>query len=42
MRRFGLRKLETLKTRAAAYGCCECPDVCSCDPGGPDIPILTA
>ena len=34
MRRFSISARETLKTPAANYGCCECPDVCECDPNG--------
>lgn len=30
MRRFALNRFDTMKTAAAAYGCCECPEVCRC------------
>ena len=31
MRRFALNTSDTLKTPAAAYACCQCPWVCSCN-----------
>ena len=32
MRGFEINKQSTLRTRAAAYGCCQCPWICSCRP----------
>ena len=36
MRRFSISANDTLKTAAAGYGCCECPEICSCDPDNQD------